>query len=383
MSQKTAVMELCLSLDTGGLERLVVNLANQLAENPSIEAHICTVGKTQGEIIPAAISPSVSWTELHGPPFCNFKTAFKLAAEIRRRRIKLIHAHGSNPLVYALCASLFTGVPIVFTKHSTYDDLDFFKRHKYFNALACRRVSRFVGVSKQTTGMLKDVFKPAAARCQTLFNGTELPPVELREKARILRQITGADAPFIIATVCRLAHEKDLSTLLWAFARVREVQPQSELWIVGDGVEREKLTALAAQLKLDESVKFLGFSGKVHEILAKASLFVNSSLTEGISLSILEAMSLGLPIVATNVGGTPSVVNEGQNGLLVEPRSPHELASAILRLARDRELCRHMGDNSANLARRNWSLEHMADSYCDLYEQILGAGRRVPMGVAS
>ncbi|HYG78467.1 MAG TPA: glycosyltransferase family 4 protein [Planctomycetota bacterium] len=363
---KPVVLQLCLTLDTGGLERVVVNLANELARSSAVHSQICSLGCTSGDVIPASILGDVRWTELKGKTYFTAWNALKLASLVRREGVDVIHAHGTQPLAYALTTAMLCDVGIVATKHNSYEDLEFFQRRRSFNWMAGKRVSAFTGVSDQATEILQRVFPQAAARCQTLINGTEL----------IRKLPADAECPpkhdkFVLATVCRLAPEKDLVTLLKAFAQVRAKNEKTELWIIGDGSERGNLLQLADNLKLKEHVRFWGFRGRVEQILKCVDLYVNSSWTEGISVSILEAMSAGLPIVATAVGGTPQIVKPFQNGILVLPRDPDALAQAILKLSLDAELCARLGQNSCKLVEENWSLRRMAERYLELYEKAL------------
>jgi len=359
-------MQLCLTLDTGGLERVAVSLANTLAARHGMRSHVCTVGKTTAQLIPDLLDKRVIWTELSGPTRFHFPTAFRLAKFVRSQRIRVIHAHGTQPLVYALVVSLLAPVEIVYTKHNSHDDLQFFFKRPLFRWLAQSRVKHFVGVSDAATTMLKKVFAPAASRCRTQINGTGLPSRSLRMKAHCARN-ADTNAPQVLVTVARLAPEKDLATLIRAFATVRQARENVELWIVGDGPERGMLMELATRLNVRNAIRFWGFRGKVEQILACSDVFVNSSVTEGISISILEAMSLGLPIVATSVGGTPSIVRDGENGRLVPPRNPELLAAALLDLLEDRMLRRQMGDKSFESVASDWSLERMVDNYVALY----------------
>jgi len=377
MSERPNVLQLCLTLDTGGLERVVVSLANELLSTGAVHPLICTVGKTTGSLISEGIAPGVEWAELKGPPRFSFRTALKLAQLVRREKIQLIHAHGTQPLIYALSASALSGVPIVFTKHNSYEDLNFFARHSVFNYLACRRVTRFIGVSEQATEILKRVFRPVAQRCETHINGVALFSDAVREHAQKSRLAGEARGELTMATVCRLAPEKDLVTLLEAFALVRKDHGAAKLWIIGDGSERGSLMQTAEKLDLKESVKFWGFRGKVEQILSGADVYVNSSLTEGISISILEGMSMAMPIVATAVGGTPSLIKQGVNGFLVEPRNPEQLAGALLRLAEDRKMCRDFGEQSCLEVEANWSLRSMAEKYCEIYVEAIPPGARI------
>jgi len=360
-------MQLCLTLDTGGLERVAVSLANTLATRHGFRSHICSVGKTTAQLIPALLERKVVWTELSGPPRFHLPTALRLAKLLRSQRIDVLHAHGTQPLVYALAASLLSPVEIVYTKHNSHDDLAFFFKRPFFRWLAASRVKHFTGVSDTATAMLKKVFAAAAERCRTQINGTGLPSRSLRMKAQAARNSGATNAPRIITTVCRLAPEKDMATLIQAFAKLREKRRNVELWIVGDGPERSMLLELAQRLEVRNAIRFWGFRGKIEQILACSDVFVNSSITEGVSISILEAMSIGLPIVATSVGGTPSIVQDRKNGRLVPPRNPGLLANALFDVLEDVGLRRAMGEKSYQSVVSNWSLERMVDSYVALY----------------
>ncbi len=375
MGKKLNVLELCLTLDTGGLEKIVVSLSNALAGRENVSPNICTVGRTSGEVLPASIQEGVGWFELKGPPYFDFKTAWRLLGLVRKRKINLIHAHGTQPLVYALSVSLATGVPVLLTKHSSFEDLQFFERRRLFHALACHRSGYFIGVSPQATQVLKRVFAPVAHRCMTQINGTALiaKPVSPRfsfESEDVLQR------PLIITTVCRLSPEKDLVTLLRAFARLSVFGPKAELWIVGDGVESNQLRHSTTKLGVAEKVRFFGVSGQVEKLLLQSHIFANSSLTEGISVAILEAMSAGLPVVATSVGGTPSIVKAGYNGLLVPAQNEVRMAEALLHLMQRPGLRAEMGANGRKEIEAHWSLERMAGRYLELYHQLHAAHAR-------
>src|SRR6185369_6443075 len=146
---------------------------------------------------------------------------------------------------------------------------------------------------------------------------------------------TGPSSHPTAISVARLSGEKDFPTLIRAAAlAVREV-PEFRLQIVGDGGEHVALNALIRKLNIGPWVQLLGERNDIPELLANAGFFVSSSLTEGISLTLLEAMAVGLPVLATNVGGNPEIVDAGMTGRLVEPGNPQALADAIVAMCRD------------------------------------------------
>src|SRR5690606_28303944 len=139
----------------------------------------------------------------------------------------------------------------------------------------------------------------------------------------------GPKSELTAISVARLSPEKDFPTLLRAVRLVLEKHPEFRLKLVGDGAERPRLERLAGELGIAHAVEFLGERKDIPLLLATAGLFVSSSKSEGISLTLLEAMAIGLPIVTTRVGGNPEIVMDGITGKLVPALNPDALASAI------------------------------------------------------
>jgi glycosyltransferase involved in cell wall biosynthesis len=191
------------------------------------------------------------------------------------------------------------------------------------------------------------------ARFATIDNGVQLPPSPAR----------GSGGGKVIATVARLDAVKDLGTLLAALARL----PDVELLLVGDGPERVPLQELAAALGLGARVRFLGYRRDVAQLLDGADLFALSSLTEGMSLAVLEAMAAGLPVVGTRGGGMPDVVDDGVTGLLVPPRDPAALAAVLRTLLDDPVRRAAMGAAGRARVEQKFSLATTAQAYVAAY----------------
>ena len=186
-----------------------------------------------------------------------------------------------------------------------------------------------VCVSKDAAGLTIRSGLPEK-RITTIWNGIDTQKFPFRGPCP-----TG---PAIV--VARLAEGKNIDALIRATALVCGQIPQFRLRIVGDGPCRPSLEALTVELGLDGHVAFTGEADDVPQQLQQASMFLLPSLSEGVSLSLLEAMATGLPVVATRVGGNLEVVQEGETGFLVPVREPASFAQAISRLTTDPELVR-------------------------------------------
>jgi glycosyltransferase involved in cell wall biosynthesis len=171
-------------------------------------------------------------------------------------------------------------------------------------------------------------------------------------------------------TVARLEAVKDIRTMVRAAAQVVATYPDFVLHVYGDGQDRAALEQLARELGLAAHVIFHGMTADSRTALAQGDVYLSSSTSEGISLTILEAMASGLPVVATAVGGSPELVHEGVNGYLVPPSDPARFAAAIIAALSDPVRRRAMGDASRQRAARDFSLGTMVEQYRSLYEGV-------------
>jgi glycosyltransferase involved in cell wall biosynthesis len=189
-------------------------------------------------------------------------------------------------------------------------------------------------------------------------------------------EFVGAQPELSAVSVARLSPEKDFGTLLRATAIVLREFPQFRLRIVGDGRERGALERLSAELGLTSVVEFMGERSNVPALLATAGFFVSSSRTEGISLTVLEAMSVGLPVVTTAVGGSPEIVVEGTTGWLAPAEDPQALAHAITRMCRARSHWMEMGRAARERVEEHFNIRSTMAHYETLYEQALQKKQR-------
>ena len=195
-------------------------------------------------------------------------------------------------------------------------------------------------------------------------------PFRMADPAERLRALDGLDIPAgarLVGTMARLVWEKGLSHLLEAWREVQQAEAGAILLLAGDGPERAALEAQADSLSLHGSVRFLGMREDVAALLGSLDVFVMPSVSEGLPLALLEAMSAGLPVVATNVGGMPDALAAGAAGIIVRAADPQALSAAILRLLRDPVAASQLGEAGAARFRARYTAEAMAHAYQSLY----------------
>ncbi len=200
-----------------------------------------------------------------------------------------------------------------------------------------------------------------AARTCLIRNGVDL--------ARFPYAGPTATGPAVL--VARLSPEKDVATLIYAVKvilhHLAPKDPAFALEIAGDGATRSQLETLSQSLGLGDTVRFLGERNDIPTLLANASMFILPSLTEGISLTLLEAMARGLPVVATRVGGNPEVVVDGNTGFLVPAQDPEALAEAMLHIHQHPKLGRQMGLRGRQRVEQEFSVQGMIRDYEQQY----------------
>jgi glycosyltransferase involved in cell wall biosynthesis len=358
------VAHVSLGLDVGGQERLLVEFARHADRRRFALTFISLTGR--GKLADALESCGWPVLALEEPLGLRPGLALRLARLFRTRAFDVVHTHDDRPLLYgAPAVKLARTARLVHTQH--HGQLpDVSKRRKLLIALLGRLADAFVCVSHDSARFME---RHGLRRRQivTLWNGIDL------ERFCFHGPRPGGPA----VTVARLSPEKDIANLLRAAALMARSAPDFRLDIAGDGPCRAELHRLAADLGLGERVRFLGELSDVPALLAGASLFVLPSRTEGISLTILEAMAHGLPVVATNVGGNPEVVLDGNTGLLVPPCDPQALARGIARLWGNADDSQLMGRAARRRVETHFDIRKMVASYETLYSgPSVGARKR-------
>jgi len=192
-----------------------------------------------------------------------------------------------------------------------------------------------------------------ASKIRTIYEGIDLSlyPRRKREKVR------SPEKPVVVGTVAHLSAEKGLQYLIEAAGLIPDVRKRVRFVIVGDGACREQLCRFAEDRGLADIFDFVGFHPTTSQFVKSFDIFALPSLSEGLSSAILEAMASSLPIIATQVGGIPELVTDGENGLLVSPGDPVALAGAIKRLVDNPEEAWQMGEYGRDRMEQRFTVE--------------------------
>jgi sugar transferase (PEP-CTERM/EpsH1 system associated) len=374
-SEPIKVVQVVIALNMGGLERVVLRLLGQLDRSRWTPV-VCALDEP-GALAPDLAQLGVPLHVIGRRPGLDLDLAVRLSALLRREGARVVHTHNAAAHLYgSLAAHLARGRDgrrprVVHTKHGR-NEPELPKR-VLVNRLASALCDRVVAVSDDAAAVALEIEHVRRAKVITILNGIDTQEFRPRpDAAAAARATLGAPlGGFHIGCVARLAAVKDHGTLLDAFARIRPARPDAHLTLIGDGAERAALEARAARLELGGAVTFAGQHFDVAPLLAAFDVFALSSLSEGISLTLLEAASAGLPIVATRVGGNQEVVIHGETGLLVPSADPVAFADALATVASSPDRAA-MGAAGRARVVRQFSVEQMARAYERLYAEVLG-----------
>lgn len=344
------------SLNIGGMEQVVLRLAMaQKAAGHCVGILAIRGGPLEQEIVRHGLQVTVLGSG-------RLMRGLRAVRYFHSVRPDVIHVHNPTSLHYAVLSRLVAHPALVLTVHGE-------THARRGTALEWRLVQAVAVVSHAALGTLRLPCNPR--KFSVIHNGIapENDSTEMREAARADLRVGDR---VVGAIVARLSGRKGHATLLQSMAMLRDDGVAPLILVVGDGPERGQLEQQAKELRLDASrVRFLGARSDVERVLRAADFFVLPSDTEGLPLSVLEAMAHELPIVASRVGGIPEIIETNEQGLLVPPGDPAALAEAIRRVVEDPALRRSLAAAARTRVNTEFSIAKTVENYDRLYRTAL------------
>lgn len=365
--------------DTGGMENGVANLINHLPKNHYSHALICLTDST--DFAERLRNDNVTIHALHKRPGKDAAVYLRFWRLMRKLRPDIVHTRNVGTLDLAPVAAL-AGVPIrIHGEHGWAASDAGGQSRKYRRLRRCcdPTVTQYVAVSRDIERWLDTYIGVSRAKVRHLCNGvdTELFRPDGPAAALFPGNRDEPDSPLTIGSIGRMDPIKGFDVLVSAAAQlVHEnvaLRRRVRLAIVGDGPTYATVSAQVRDAGLDDVVSLVGNRKDVPEVLRSVDIFVLPSRNEGISNTVLEAMATGLPVIGTNVGGNPELIEHGRTGYLVAPNSPGELAAAIRRYVDDAALRRDHGTAARSRAEDCFSLNTMLMGYRQMYDHYLSS----------
>lgn len=364
------ILLLTTHMNLGGIAVYVLSLAKGLTER----GHKVSVASCGGNLVDLVQSYGAKHITV------NIKTKSEISPKIffarreiiriiKKRGIQIIHAHTRVTQVLAKLVSKKTATPLVTTCHG------FFKPRLFRKIFPCWG-DRCIAISEAVREHLVNDFKIKKENITVVHNGVEIERFspdrfDTRSRDKFKKDYGLKNNVPVIGTIARLSSIKGQHYLILAMKNILAVNPDVQLLLVGDGPEKDRLLRQVKKIGIEKNVFFAPSTLDTSVPLSVMDVFVFPSISEGLGLAIIEAQAMGLPVVASDVGGIYTLVKDGVNGFLVHPGKPGTLARAILRLLRNKNLASEMGRRAREQVKDRFTLKQMVDSIEQLYQDIL------------
>ena len=356
--KRIKIIHIVESLNIGGLERIVESLCLGMDKYKYDVRVYCVY--SGGEIADTLLAKGVNVNVLGIKQYYNPFNIIKLYKVLKKDNPDIVQTHGYFSSVIGRLAALLSGGNVIINHvHSTFNDL------KTRNVLIDKFLNKFTDAIIFVSKASRESYRKAGYNIDKsiiIYNGVDgaaytINKDPLNEK--------------IISIVASLRPCKGHSYLLNAISLAVKEIPDIKLWIIGDGSLKDKLESEVIPLGIEKNVIFWGEKNNVGELLGKTSVFILSSLREGLPVSLVEAMASALPIIGTDVGGVPEIVKNKENGFIVPACDERALCKAILDMFCNDDRLEKMGQRSRELFDRFFSLQHMTNKLDVLYMNLL------------
>lgn len=354
MKEKIKVAIIITSLNIGGAENMVTQLVGAISDKYDI--HLIVLSSKYNNHLEEDIEKKkIKTTYLNISGKVKLKNYLKLKSVLDEFKPDILHVHLDT--LYSLIWAITNNVKLIFTIHSQPYRIYNFKNKYIFHILKLMKKIKFVGVTETITKEAIQIFKINKSDIVTIYN-----PVDI-ERFECKRSFNNIDSTIFI-NIARFHKIKNHELLIKSFKRVLNQIPNSKLLLLGDGDLRDDMIELVKSLNIQQSVIFLGNIPNTEEYLSKADVFVLSSNSEALPITVLEAMASGLPIISTNVGGLSDIINK--NGKLVNKKDCIALSEAMIELAKDLDKRRMMSDKSRDIISK-YDIKKISNLYEDIY----------------
>jgi glycosyltransferase involved in cell wall biosynthesis len=295
---------------------------------------------------------------------------------IQEDEVDLVHTHGYKADLYGYLAAWRCHKPVVATCHNWVGGTAALGIYNHLDRMALKKFNALAAVSDAVAQRLL-AFGVPSEKIKTIANGIDVTAFERAQPLPLLKD----EGSIVVGVVARLDLQKGFEYLLRAARELCKMFPGLKIVIAGEGPDRSAIEEMIEQYGLQSSVVLAGQQSNMPAVYAAMDIFVLPSLNEGLPMTVLEAMAASKPVIATRVGAIPSVIRDGENGLLVAPKDSEGLRNAVASLLNDPERRRRLGDQAHTWVSQNYTSEAMALKYREMYEEVLG--KPVPSAISA
>ncbi len=366
------IMQVLHTLEVGGAEKLAYDISNSFDKSFQFSFFCLDALGYLSNLIKQEGGNVYCFGRKDGWDFGLIK---EFAELLTAKKVDIVHAHQYTPYFYAVLASFFSKrhPKVIFTEHGRHQPDKVRWKRVVFNKIFQHLTAAYTGVARFSKDCLVEFEKIPENKIDVIYNGIDLERFPKTFDKDKIRKSLGFEADkTLVGIIARLDPIKNHSVLIEAISLLKNQFPDIQLIVVGEGPMLQELKNLVSTLAIDDTVIFTGLRKDVPRILMALDIFVLPSSTEAMSVTLLEAMSASLPVVATDVGGNQEVVIPHITGELVQPKDPHQLADAIESIISAPQKAEQMGKAGRERVEDMFTFDRMIEQYKKLYLKITG-----------
>ncbi len=378
------IIRIVTELDFGGVEKHMELTADGMLAYPKFQMIFLALGKG-GQTSKVLSEMGYQVMVLNeNPQIPNFKLIRKLIRIFKEEKPDVVHCSNGEGNFHGVWAAWWAGVPLRIG-----EEVGFPNHHSYWKRifrLTYTKANKIIAISKAVKDKLMELGEAPDQKIEVIYYPMGKPKLEIpkEEKLKVdtlIKQLKGKSVKeqFVFITTCRLVGIKNLDGLIKALATLQTEIKEKEVqfWIIGEGPEKDSLKALTMNLRLDSQVHFLGFHANVNLFLIAADAFILPSFSEGFSLSLAEAMQLGVPSLATKVGG-PSEIIKAHTGSLLDPNDHDNMVAQMKTMVEmDSEEREQMGIRGMEDVKSRFSVEIYTKALTEFYSEQLNQKKKL------
>lgn len=362
------ILNIIESSETGGAENVFLNLINNNPKKYKPYIGLLYRGWLYDEIIKAGYKPIL----FPSNGSFDYKLVYSLITFIKGHNIDIIHSHLFGISIYTSIAARLCGIPSITTIHGVgdIDSNDNFSKAKV--AILSKFSSKIVFVSNSLLKNLSNNYKFSKKKTTVIYNGINLKKFDNKNAISLRGKFGFCKDDIIIGAVGDLRPPKGYDILIKAIMKLSPDIPNLKVLIAGSKtLLYPKLIDMINEYKLEKIFKFIGFYEEVQNIYKTIDIYILPSISEGFSLTTVEAMASGLPVIATKCGGPEEIITNNQDGLLVKVNDSDAIANGIRNLIKQPEFVQKISNNARISVENYFSIDTMMMNYMKLYDSVI------------
>ncbi len=367
MAQFKKILHLTYDMRIGGTEQVIKNLIEGM-DLSQFDVSILCIEEPIGPFGEMLIEQGIKIDSFARQDGFDTNLIKQIRQYIKQHKIDVLHCHQYTPWVYGVLAAAFTKTKVIFTEHGRfYPDSSSWKR-KLINPILVALTDHITVISKATKQALADFEYIPLKNVDVVYNGIAELEVDNAIASDLRSKYKIPDDAIVLGTIARLDPIKNQTMMLRAFQQVLAKKSNCYLLIVGDGDERTKLENLVDELTIRNNVIFTGYIAKPANHMKLMDIFLLPSLSEGTSMTLLEAMSIGKPCAVTDAGGNSEIILHEYNGLVSENGDADEFHKSLIRMVNDEHMLETFSINARKRFDSHFNRRQMTSQYEAIYK---------------